>query len=61
MTCYLLQEHLPLATLDLKMLCIVGKKKPIHKELSLNDEERFEDIQESDTARQMIWLTKDLP
>lgn len=43
------------------MLCIVGKKKPVHKELSLNDKEGFEDQQETETTRHMIWLTKDLP
>ena len=43
---------------DMQMLCIVGKKKVIHHEVSEKDRERLNAIhQNDDDKRHLIWMS----
>lgn len=53
-------ENARLAPYDLKMLCIVGKKKTLHGELSAKERERMQDLEEDATERHLVWLSNSL-
>ena len=54
------KENARLAPYDLKMLCIVGKKKTLHGKLSAKERERMQDLEEDATERHLVWLSNSL-
>jgi len=51
------QENPKLTSHDLQMLCIVGKQKLIHHELSEKDKERIESLEQDNDRKHLVWLS----
>eukprot|EP00795_Rhopilema_esculentum_P017196 gene17196-8738_t len=54
------EDNQRLAPMDLKLLCVVGKKKKIHTEISEKERRRIESAQDRAVDKSLIWLNQEI-